>query len=168
MLKSLQNLIFSLGLAIVLFLGSLSSTAPVWAHALETNYAFDLMQSSLKFTSSFSTGEPLEHGTVEIYAPGNSETPWETLETDEAGNFSFLPDPEQPGEWTIKIGQEGHSDLWTVPVTQDGVEFDLISQGVSEDVHYAGLGSIWAGVLGAALGGFVYLGYKIWRVLERV
>lgn len=167
MLNPLRPLLISLALTIVFWLGSLGFTPAVWAHALETNYAFDLMQSSLKFTSTFSTGDPLDKGTVEIYAPGNSETPWQTLETDDTGSFSFLPDPEQPGEWTVKIGEGGHSDQWTVPVTEKGVEFDQISQGLNQDLHYASLGSLWAGLLGAALGGLLYAGYKFWRFLER-
>jgi hypothetical protein len=166
--KTLKTILLSATLAIVLLAGSLNSTAPAWAHTLDTNYAFDLMQSNLKFTSVFSTGEPLEKGTVEIYAPGNSETPWQTLETDESGSFSFTPDPQQPGEWTVKIGQGDHGDQWTIPVgNSGGIEFDQISQAGTEDIHYANLGSPWSGLLGAAFGALVYYGYKVWRSAEQ-
>jgi nickel transport protein len=166
--KTLKTILLSATLGIVLLVGSLNYTAPALAHTLDTNYAFDLMQSNLKFTSVFSTGEPLEQGTVEIYAPGNSETPWQTLETDESGSFSFAPDLQQPGEWTVKIGQGGHSDLWTIPVSNGGgIEFEQISQTATEDVHYANLGSAWAGLVGAALGALVYYGYKVWRSAEQ-
>lgn len=165
MLKTLQTLLLSTCLAIVLCLGGL--TAPAWAHPLNTEYAFDLMQSNLKFTSSFSPEEPFKHGTVQIYAPGNSETPWQTLETDDAGSFAFSPDPKQPGEWTVKIGEGGHSDMWTIPVTTNGVEFDEISEGLTEDVHYASLNSVGVGLLGAALGALLYYGYRFWRFLEQ-
>ena len=167
--KFLQKSLLATVLTIVLCLGSVLNFAPTaLAHTLDTNYAFDLMQSNLKFTSTFSTGEPLEQGVVEIYAPGNTESPWQTLETDESGSFSFAPDLQQPGEWTVKIGQGGHSDLWTIPVNNTGnIEFDQISQATPQDVHYADLNSGWAGLLGAIFGALVYYGYKLSRSAEQ-
>ena len=144
----------TLGVAIAVAASSINDAPPAHAHALDTNFAFDLMQSSLTFTSVYSTGEPLQAGTVEIYSPENPETPWATLETDEDGRFSFAPDYQQMGEWTVKIEKEGHTDLWTVPVSPTGVEFNEVTQGPWQDVHY-GSGepnlNLWSGLLGAMI-----------------
>ena len=54
--KFLQKSLLATVLTIVLCLGSVFNFAPTaWAHTLDTNYAFDLMQSNLKFTSTFGT-----------------------------------------------------------------------------------------------------------------
>jgi nickel transport protein len=133
--NSWAKLLLSCCLGILLFLTSFSLTAPVAAHALQTNYAFDLMKADLSFTASFSTGEPLVHGTVQIFAPDNAETPWKTLETDSQGHFSFLPDLNKPGNWTVQIGTEGHRDQWTIPVIGQGIQFEEISEGLHYQIH---------------------------------
>lgn len=159
----LKTIVLSWVATILLFLASFIQVSPAFAHALETNYGFDLIKSALTFTTGFSTGEPFVGGVVEIYAPGDTETPWETLTTDESGQFSFLPDAQKPGEWTVKIGQEGHSDMWTIPVTTQGVEFEEISEGLTTDIHYAGFRSGWLGLASALLGGLLYFAYTSWK-----
>jgi len=163
MLKTLKTIVLSWVATILLFLASFIQVSPAFAHALETNYGFDLIKSALTFTTGFSTGEPFVGGVVEIYAPGDTETPWETLTTDESGQFSFLPDAQKLGEWTVKIGQEGHSDMWTIPVTTQGVEFEEISEGLTTDIHYAGFRSGWLGLASALLGGLLYFAYTSWK-----
>lgn len=155
--------------ALWFFLASFTTASPAFAHALETYYGFDLMNAALTFTSGFSDGEALEGATVEIYAPGDAETPWTTLTTDANGKFSFLPDPQQPGEWTVKIGEGGHSDIWSIPVTPDGVVFEEISEGLNTDIHYADTRSRsgWLGLGSAVIGGLLYYGYKFWSLTHK-
>ncbi|NET36506.1 MAG: DUF4198 domain-containing protein [Cyanothece sp. SIO1E1] len=105
------------------------------AHAVETNYL--LGGNKLEFQSGFRTGEALAGATVKVYAPNNSTEPWMEGVTDEEGRFSFIPDASLQGDWKIKIGQGGHSDIWTVPVGADGIEADYISEGPKDDIHYA-------------------------------
>ena len=98
------------------------------AHMIETDY--NLLEQALEFTSTFSTGEPVPEAQVTIYAPGNSDEPWGELETDENGQFSFVPDESIPGDWEVRIEKDlGHGDIWTVPVNQTGVDYDNISIG---------------------------------------
>jgi len=106
------------------------------AHAVETNYAMDLLTTELEFTSTFSTGEPMQNAEVLVYAPGNPTEPWITGKTDDAGRFAFMPDTKQVGEWTVHIQKEGHADILKVPVTGEGVRFDQISFGPKLDLHY--------------------------------
>ena len=156
----------SLGSMTLMGLVVLGGGSPVFAHALETNYAFDLLQSELDFTSTFSTGEPLGQGVVKIYAPGDRETPWIELTTDDQGRFAFHPDLNQPGEWRIEIEEGGHGDIWTVPVTAAGVEFDGISEAGHQDIHYGEVSHTmgWiAGVGGAFFGVLVYQVRKTWH-----
>lgn len=130
------------------------------AHAIETDYAFDLIRSELAFTSTFSNGEAVAGAEVKIYAPNSPEQPWAEAVMDEQGNFSFLPDTSMPGEWKIQIKQEGHEDIWVIPVNQNQIEFDKISRTDQSDLHYAQYSrrSWQAGLLGVSLGTLLYLG----------
>lgn len=110
------------------------------AHAVETNYVVEASQ--VNFQSSFSTGEPLEGATVEIYAPNRPEQPWVEITTDSEGRFAFTPDPALTGDWEIVIQKEGHGDIWTVPVEQTGIAADQISIGPGSDIHYAAVESL--------------------------
>lgn len=123
-----------------------------FAHMVQTDYALDLFSSELQLTTTFSTGEPVQEAIVTIYAPGNDETPWLETTTNADGSSAFVPDVKQPGEWKVRIQQEGHEDILYVPVSEAGVEFNQISQGDRRDVHYASFGtgsSVWTdGLLG--------------------
>ncbi|HEY9878813.1 MAG TPA: carboxypeptidase-like regulatory domain-containing protein [Leptolyngbyaceae cyanobacterium] len=112
-------------------------TVPVkaLAHAVETNYILD--GPGLEFQSTYSTGEPLQGATVQIFAPSNPDKPWMEITADDEGRFAFTPDTSIPGDWEVVIRKEGHDDFWTVPVDKQGVEFDQIGEGPKGDIHYA-------------------------------
>ncbi|HEY9761720.1 MAG TPA: carboxypeptidase-like regulatory domain-containing protein [Trichocoleus sp.] len=105
------------------------------AHAVETNYILNGL--GLEFQSTYSTGEPLQGATVQIFAPSNPNHPWMEITADDEGKFAFTPDASIPGDWEVVIRKEGHDDIWTVPVNQQGIEFEQIVQGGHSDVHYA-------------------------------
>ncbi|KKJ01291.1 transthyretin-like family protein [Prochlorothrix hollandica] len=142
------------------FFGPLLSTlallglpAAALAHAVQTDYALDLFTAELGMTTTYSSGEPLEAATVKIYAPGDRETPWLETTTDDQGRFSFLPDAQRSGEWIVEIQQEGHEDILSVPVTEEGVDFNQISQAGAADVHYAAVPGADDWLLGLYAGG---------------
>ncbi|HEY9738724.1 MAG TPA: carboxypeptidase-like regulatory domain-containing protein [Trichocoleus sp.] len=120
---------------------TLGTATKALAHAVETNYILTQQAGSalpgLEFQSIYSTGEPLNGATVEIYAPNNPEQPWQEITADAEGRFAFTPDPAIPGDWEVIIRQEGHGDIWTVPVDEMGIEYDKIGLDRSSDIHYA-------------------------------
>lgn len=127
-------------LAAVLGVSTLLGTASAaWGHAIQTDYFVDLFSAelSLSFTATYSTGEPMENATVRIYAPGNRETPWLESYTDEAGQFTFLPDESLEGDWRLEFAQAGHQDILIVPVDAQGIDYSNISEAGTADVHYA-------------------------------
>lgn len=128
------------------------------AHGVQTDYALDLFSSELQLTTTFSTGEPLKAANVTIYAPGDAETPWLETTTNADGSISFLPDVNQPGEWTVRIQQEGHEDILYVPVQATGINFNQISQGERKDLHFASFGGDSAGGWSDGLLGLYVLG----------
>ncbi len=133
----------------LLALGILGLPARVLAHAVETNY-FLSSDESLELQSVYSNGEPMAGAEVNIYAPGASE-PWKTIQTDEEGKFSFQPDHARQGEWEVEIMQDGgHGDALTVPVSNQGVDVDSISQIDVSDADYASLPQALLGAIAAS------------------
>ncbi|MGF1522865.1 MAG: carboxypeptidase regulatory-like domain-containing protein [Leptolyngbyaceae cyanobacterium] len=118
---------------------TLGVATAAWGHAVQTDYFVDLFAAelSLDFTATYSSGEPMEEATVLVYAPGDHQTPWLESQTDEAGNFTFLPDESLQGEWRIEFAKEGHQDILLVPVDDQGIDYMNITQTETADVHYA-------------------------------
>ena len=124
----------------VVVLTALGMAAPAKAHMIETNYLLPSPaatitpsgadSSALKITAVFSTGEPYANAKIEIFAPGNSDNPWRVTTADENGEYHFVPDAQQPGNWTINIGEDSHWDSLTVPVQArgEGFSYGTISQ----------------------------------------
>ena len=102
-----------------------------FAHSVQTDYLLT-SQKGLELDVSFSTGEPLADAPVKIYSPNNLDEPWFEGKTDENGQFDFLPDQKMEGEWTVEIGEMSHADILSVPVKQDGIQIDDISNGLND------------------------------------
>ena len=116
----------------------LSAAPAAWAHAAQTDYFVDLFAADLQleFTASFSTGEPMAAATVRVYAPGDRTTPWATGETDAQGHYTFKPDPALTGDWRLEFQEGGHEDIRIVPVDDLGIDYQNISHGGNQDVHF--------------------------------
>lgn len=97
-----------------------------FGHAVETNYILE-NSKNVKFTTTFSTGEPLQNAKVSIYSPNHPDVPAIETTTNEKGEFTFVPDPKTQGDWEVSIKKEGHADYLTVPVNPQGVELNQIS-----------------------------------------
>lgn len=133
---NLRNYLLALGVAGIGLLPSLIiKPAPIFAHAVETNYSLDLLTKELQLTTTYSTGEALELADVQVFAPNQPDRPWLTAKTDKEGKFVFQPDRQLQGEWTILINQEGHADILKVPVDNQGIKLEQISFGEKLDIH---------------------------------
>ncbi len=135
--------------------GMVTVPTKAFAHQVQTNYilndqpdAQDLtvqngverQGNSLEIQSVFSNGQPLKGAKVSIYAPERPLSPYATGMTDSQGRYSFKPNEAIKGEWEVKIERDGHSDILSVPVTDDGIDGEAVAAGPTEeikDVHYA-------------------------------
>ncbi|MBX2863266.1 MAG: carboxypeptidase-like regulatory domain-containing protein [Leptolyngbyaceae cyanobacterium MAG.088] len=147
-------------------LGLLTVAGKASAHMVETNYVLDQLSNNqsqvLNMQSTFSNGTPLKGAKVNVYSPNNPVTPWTQGVTDSEGRFSFSPEQSLTGEWEVKIEQQGHGDILTVPVNETGIEPDLISDRNDTDIHY-GSTSYLSWVL--SLGTLLTLG--LWRRFQK-
>jgi nickel transport protein len=136
-----RSLLRTTAFAIATF-GLAAIPSQAFAHQVQTNYILgnqigSAADESLELRSTFSNGEPLKGAKVVVYAPDQSFQPYTTGVTDDQGRFSFQPDETITGNWEVNIRRAGHQDILAVPVTEEGIEPDLMSTVVKEDTHYA-------------------------------
>jgi nickel transport protein len=104
---------FILPFALLLVLGL---TVTVSAHGAKIEYTISL---AVEIVAAYDTGEPMSGGQVTVYAPDDPATPWLTGVCDEAGRFTFTPDPDKLGTWDVQVRQAGHGDMVHIPIGED-------------------------------------------------
>lgn len=97
----------------LLFLSVIGWSAKASAHG--TNIQHQKVQA-VQIDATYAGGQPMGNAQVTVYAPDDPSTPWKTGTTDKQGQFTFVPDPSQPGNWEVKVRQAGHGDIITIPV----------------------------------------------------
>ncbi|MGC1310142.1 MAG: carboxypeptidase-like regulatory domain-containing protein [Phormidesmis sp.] len=170
--------------ALLLFaaVGMAAIPSQAFAHQVQTNYILNSQTrfqpdaptsadsvapaeravESLELQSTFSNGQPLKGAKVTVFAPEQSFRPYTTGVTDGQGRFTFEPNVALTGEWEVKIKRDGHSDIIYVPVTESGIDADLIAKGGKSDMHYAGspLAAVGSIAIAAACIGFARVSSK--------
>jgi nickel transport protein len=145
-----MKFVFTICLAMLLWAG-LPGMAQ--AHVMQTDYSLLSQSREFQLQATMSTGEAGTGAIVKVYAPNNPDKPWMEGKTDKDGKFAFKPDPTMLGDWTVRIGEGDHGDILTVPVSQQGVNLDKVSD--LDGVRKQSGNKQWA-VLGfAAIAGFV-------------
>ncbi|MDJ0570432.1 MAG: carboxypeptidase regulatory-like domain-containing protein [Pleurocapsa sp. MO_192.B19] len=129
----------------------------VLAHGANIEYR---ETSAITIQAKYDDDTPMAHAQVVIYAPSDRTTPWLKGTTDESGNFTFVPDaePNNVGDWDVKVRQSGHGDITTIPVTgsklaQNVTDTQLSATGAgytSMQKAVMAVSSIW-GFVGTAL-----------------
>lgn len=99
----------------------LSGSTKVLAHGANIQYR---QTSAIAIQAKYDDGTPMANAQVVIYAPSDRATPWLKGETDSQGNFSFIPDtdPQNAGNWDIKVRQSGHGDITSIPIEQNSLD----------------------------------------------
>ncbi len=85
----------------------------VLAHGANIEYQ---ETTAITIQAKYDDGTPMGDAQVVVYAPSDRATPWLKGKTDESGNFSFVPDAEDVGDWDIKVRQSGHGDITSIPL----------------------------------------------------
>jgi nickel transport protein len=95
-------------------------TVPMGAIAHGANIAYQSTKA-LKINASYDSGQPMSKAEVSIYSPDDPSNPWLTGTTNESGEFIFIPDPDQIGNWEVKVRQAGHGHMITIPVSDSQI-----------------------------------------------
>lgn len=116
--------------------------------------------TAIKIQAKYDDGTPMGKAQVVIYAPSDRSTPWLKGMTNDDGSFTFVPDnqPENIGNWDVKVRQSGHGDITSIPITGNmtaansvvtSPEVNLNSYTSAQKVVMAAAG-VW-GLIGTAL-----------------
>ena len=107
--KKISTLSLSLGLIFTPIVDPL----PTLAHSTVIEYQ---ATEAIAIDAKFDNGQPMANAQVVIYAPDNPTVAWSKGMTDETGQFSFIPDYQQTGNWTVKIRLAGHGSVINIPI----------------------------------------------------
>ncbi|MFO7031469.1 hypothetical protein B9T07_16090 [Limnospira fusiformis CCALA 023] len=114
--------------------------------------------SAIKINAAYDSGTPMVNAEVRIYTPQDPSTPWMTGNTDDNGQFLFIPDHDNSGLWEATVRQAGHGALIAIPVSPPGEQVSdstqnaIASNSASSPVQkwVAAAAVIW-GFIGTAL-----------------
>ncbi len=75
--------------------------------------------SAITIEAKYDDGTPMTNAQVVVYAPSDRTTPWLKGTTNDIGSFTFVPDrdPQNIGNWDVKVRQSGHGDITSIPIT---------------------------------------------------
>jgi nickel transport protein len=120
-----------------------------WAHGVQ----IEINSTAIAVQATYDNGQPLRDAQVQVYAPGEPETPWLKGKTDHKGHFSFVPDASQPGAWEVTVRQAGHggTTIVTVGKTAPGTAALGQSAELSPVQYWLSVGAIVWGLIGTAL-----------------
>ncbi|MEM1311305.1 MAG: carboxypeptidase-like regulatory domain-containing protein [Cyanobacteria bacterium P01_C01_bin.70] len=74
--------------------------------------------TAVQIQAAYDSGEPMAAATVQVFAPDDPQTPVFSGQTDETGQYAFVP--TAPGNWEVSVRQAGHGDIVVIPVEADG------------------------------------------------
>lgn len=101
--------LFAFGLIVV----SVIHPLPSFAHNTIIEYQ---ATEAIAIKAKFDNGKPMTNAQVVVYAPDNPSVPWHKGFTDEQGKFTFIPDYDNQGNWSIKVRSAGHGSLINIPI----------------------------------------------------
>ena len=96
------------------------------AHSSKIQYR---QTTAIQIQAIYGDGQPMTNAQVTIYAPNEPAIPWLQSTTNEQGEFIFVPDREQLGNWLLKVRQAGHGATINIPLAEaKKVEEEIISE----------------------------------------
>nr|WP_242411938.1 DUF4198 domain-containing protein [Cyanobacterium sp. IPPAS B-1200] len=91
------------------------TTTPLktFAHGVVVEYE---KLKTISVVAQYDTGEPMSNAQVIVHAPNNTDKPYLRGVADENGNFSFTPDENIAGNWTVRVTTAGHGSIINIPM----------------------------------------------------
>ncbi|AUC60911.1 ECF-type Co2+/Ni2+ uptake system [Cyanobacterium sp. HL-69] len=94
------------------------TTTPLktFAHGVVVEYE---KLKTISVVAQYDTGEPMSNAQIIVHAPNNADKPYLRGVADEDGNFSFTPDENIAGNWTVRVTTAGHGSIINIPMEFD-------------------------------------------------
>lgn len=84
------------------------------AHSIELTYR--RVGKDIEITARYDTGTPVGGAAADVFAPDDPAVPRLQGETDSNGVYVFTPDRSRPGQWMVRVRQDGHGGMVYIPV----------------------------------------------------
>jgi nickel transport protein len=108
--------------------------------------------SAITLVARYDTGMPMAGAQLTVYAPDHPTVPWLTGTCDAEGRFSFVPDPQQVGSWSVQARLAGHGAMLHLPLgAADVARPEVMVPGYSGAQRLLMAGSVLWGCIGTAL-----------------
>lgn len=137
----LRLLVLSAGLA-------LSVPVSLGAHGALLDYAHS---AGITVQARYDTGNVMADAQMTVYAPDNPGRPWLTGISDAEGRFSFVPDPDLPGTWSVQARHAGHGAMVHIPINPEQPEHSPEQQGYTAGQRALMAACVLWGCIGTAL-----------------
>ena len=98
---------------------------PSLAHSTSVNYQ---ITEAIAIEATFDNGKPMVNAQVVVYAPDNPSIPWQQGLTDKQGKFTFVPDFNNQGNWSVKVRSAGHGKIIDIPIQSSAEVQDIQTQ----------------------------------------
>jgi len=121
--------------------------AVVQAHGVELEY---FQSNAVVVIARYDSGAPMAEAQVAVFAPGSPAEPWLTGACDSDGRFVFIPDPDRPGLWEVRVRQAGHGGLLRIEVGESGIDLVGSTGFTGPQILIMTAAVIW-GLIGTAL-----------------
>ena len=105
-------------LCLMFFLTVVSCSTKAFAHGIQIESSMSAPQA-IAIKASYEGGNPMANAQVTVYAPHEPDKVWTKGVTDDNGNFAFVADLSQSGNWDVKVRQAGHGDIISIPLTPE-------------------------------------------------
>lgn len=66
------------------------------------------VRTEVEIEATDHAGSPMSEAQVNVFAPGNTASPWLVGSCDEDGRFVFEPPHDLPGTWEVQVLHHGH------------------------------------------------------------
>lgn len=80
--------------------------------------------SAIVIKATYDDGTPMIAAQTTVYSPEDPTSPWLKGLTDNSGQFIFVPDPKQTGNWEVKVRQSGHGSIVSIALTEGNLDSD--------------------------------------------
>lgn len=109
------------------------SQSKAFGHGVAIEYQ---ATEAISIQAKYDSGKPMSNAQVVIYSPANPSEAWQKGVTDGEGKFTFVPESNISGNWTVKVRSAGHGNVINIPLqSHNGQEDDHNPQKMSVNTN---------------------------------
>lgn len=106
-------------LVLIVATTSVISQSKAFGHGVAIEYQ---ATEAISIQAKYDSGKPMSNAQVVIYSPANPSEAWQKGVTDDEGKFTFVPENNLTGNWTVKVRSAGHGNVISIPLQSQNPE----------------------------------------------